>query len=149
MLAGTPHDESLGLGRAPLPRHRNRASTREIVAGHRVGHGVEACHGPGVDDLATVLARPGADIDDPVALSDRLLIVLDHEHGVAEIAEPGERVDQPSVVTLVQADRRLVEHIQGADQPRSDLAREPDALGLATGEGARGTCQSQVVEADV
>jgi hypothetical protein len=41
------------------------------------------------------------------------------------------------VVALVQADRRLVEHIQGADEAGADLRREPDALRLTTCERAR------------
>ena len=78
--------------------------------------------GPAVDDLAAVLAGAGTDVDDPVGLADRLLVVLDDDHRVAEVAQPGERVDQPPVVALVQPDRRLVEHVQRADEARPDLA---------------------------
>ena len=96
-----------------------------------------------------MLAGAGADVDDPVALADRLLVVLDDEHRVAEVAQPDERVDQPPVVALVQADRRLVEHVQRADQAGADLAGQPDALRLAAGERARRARQRQVVEPDV
>ena len=85
-----------------------------------------------------MLAGAGADVDDPVALADRLLVVLDHDDGVAEVAQSDERVDQPTVVALVQADRRLVEHVQRAHQARADLRGEPDALRLATRERAGG-----------
>ena len=74
-------------------------------------------HRAAVDDGAAVLAGAGADVDDPVALADRLLVVLDDDHRVAEVAQPGERVDEPAVVALVQPDRRLVEHVQRADEP--------------------------------
>src|SRR5207237_2825856 len=50
---------------------------------------------------------------------------------------------------LVQADRRLVEHVQDADQPAADLRREPDALRLPTRERGRVAIQRQIVEADV
>ena len=70
------------------------------------------------------------------ALADRLLVVLDDEHGVAEVAQPHQRVDEPAVVALVQADRRLVEHVQHADEAGADLAGEADALRLAAGQGA-------------
>ena len=92
---------------------------------------------PDDDDLAAVLPRARADVDDVVGDPDRLLVVLDDEHGVAEVAQPDQRVDEPLVVALVQADRRLVEHVQHADEPAADLAREPDALRLAAGERAR------------
>ena len=89
------------------------------------------------DHLATVLPRAGTDVDDVVGDPDRLLVVLDDEHGVAEVAQADHRVDEPLVVPLVQPDRRLVEHVEHADQTAADLAREPDALRLAAGERAR------------
>ena len=89
------------------------------------------------DDLAAVLARAGPDVDDVVGDPDRLLVVLDDDHGVAEVAQPHHRVDQPLVVALVQADRRFVEHVEHADEPAADLRREPDALRLAARERAR------------
>ena len=78
-------------------------------------------HEARVDDLAAVLAGAGTDVDDPVALADRLLVVLDDDDRVAEVAQPGERVDQPPVVALVQSDRRFVEHVQRADEAGTDL----------------------------
>ena len=48
-----------------------------------------------------------------------------------------ERLDQAPVVALVQADRRLVEDVEHADQARPDLRREPDALRLAAGQRRR------------
>jgi hypothetical protein len=47
----------------------------------------------------------------------RLLVVLDDDDGVAEIAKLLERGEEPRVVALVQADRRLVEDVQHADEP--------------------------------
>ena len=96
-----------------------------------------------------MLAGPGPDVDDPVARADRLLVVLDDDHRVAQVAQPGQRVDQPAVVALVQPDRRLVEHVQHADEPGADLAGQPDPLRLAAGQRARRAGQREVVEADV
>ena len=47
--------------------------------------------GAGVDDLAAVLAGPGADVDDVVGLGDGLLVVLDDDDRVAEVAHADER----------------------------------------------------------
>ncbi len=99
--------------------------------------------------FATVLTRAGPDVDDVIGNADRLLVVLDDDHGVAEIAQPDERLDEPPVVTLVQTDRRLVEHVQHADEPAADLRREPDALRLTAGERARRAVQREVVEPHV
>ena len=80
---------------------------------------------------------PGPHVDEPVGAAHHLLVVLDDEHGVAEVAQPLERADQPVVVALVQADRRLVEDVEHADELRADLRREPQPLRLAAGERRR------------
>ena len=95
-----------------------------------------------------MLAGPGSDVDDVVGDLDRVLVVLDDDHGVAEVAHADHRLDQPVVVALVQTDRRLVEDVQHADETRPDLRRQPDALGLAAGERAGGAREAQVVEPD-
>jgi hypothetical protein len=96
-----------------------------------------------------VLPRARADVDDPVGVLDGVLVVLDDDQRVAEVAQPLERLDQPAVVALVQPDRRLVEDVEHADQPRADLRRQPDPLRLAAGERARRAVEREVVEADV
>ena len=50
---------------------------------------------------------------------------------VAEVAQPAQRLQQPLIVALVQADRRLVQHIEHAGQARADLRGKADALALA------------------
>ena len=62
---------------------------------------------------------------------------------------PFRRGQQPRVVALVQADRRLVQHIEHAGQARADLAGQPDALALAARQRARAARQVQVLEPDV
>ena len=74
-----------------------------------------------MDDLSAVLPRPRPDVDHMVGDADRLLVVLHDDDGVAEFAEAHERVDEPAVVPLVQADGRLVEHVEHPHQPRADL----------------------------
>ena len=79
-------------------------------------------------------AGAGAEVDHVVGGADRLLVVLDDDDGVADVAHAHQRFEQPLVVALVQADRGLVEDVDHAGQVRADLARESDALGLAAGE---------------
>ncbi len=104
---------------------------------------------PGGDHLAAVLARAWPDIEHPVGRPNRLLVVLDDDQRVAQIAQPGEGRDQLGVVLLVQADRRLVEDVQHAHQRRSDLGRQPDALRLSAGQRRRRPIDGQVIEPDV
>ncbi len=53
---------------------------------------------------------------------------------------------QPGVVALVQADRRLVQHIEHAGQAGADLRGEPDALAFAARQCARGARQVEIIE---
>ena len=139
----------------PLVRGRRTSgtgispATGEVLPGHRVRVGQQVGDLAAVDDLAAVLAGARADVDDPVGDPDGVLVVLDHDQGVAELLEPDQRLDQPVVVALVQADGRLVEHVEDADQAGTDLGGEPDPLRLAAAQRARGPVQREVVETDV
>jgi hypothetical protein len=83
---------------------------------------------------AAVLAGSGPDVDDVVGHLDGVLVVLDHQHGVAQVPEPNQGLDQPVVVPLVEPDRRFVEDVEHAHQPGADLGGQPDALRLAPGQ---------------
>ena len=106
-------------------------------------------HRPGDDDLTAVLTGARADVHDPVGRADGLLVVLDDDEGVAQVAQPGEGFDEPAVVALVQADGRLVQDVEHADQAGPDLGGQPDPLRLAAGEGARGAVEAEVVQPHV
>ena len=90
-----------------------------------------------------------ADVDDVVGVPDRIFVVLDDDHRVAEIAQAIQRAQQALVVALVQADRRLIEDVHDADQAGADLAREPDALRFAARQRVGAAIERQVVETDV
>ena len=127
----------------------DRQFAGEIFAGQR-GRIVHDVGGRALgDDMAAMHAGAGADIDDVVGEADGVLVVLDHDHGIAEVAQPLQRFQQPRIVALVQADRGLVQHIEHAGQPRADLRRQPDALAFAAGQRAGGARQGQVIQADI
>ena len=150
VLAGAADDDRLAAAAAARGRDlRPSSSPRRIRAGDRARLGQDVLERPDGDDLAAVLAGPGPDVDDPVRRADRLLVVLDHEHGVAQVAQPRERGDELGVVALVQPDRRLVQDVEHAHQARPDLGRQPDALGLAAGERLARPIERQVVQPDV
>ena len=99
-------------------------------------------------DLAAVAARARADVDDMVGGEHGILVVLDHDQRIAEVAQTPQRRKQLVVVALVQTDGRLVQNIQHAHERRADLRREPDTLALAAGQRARRARQGQVFQAD-
>ena len=57
------------------------------------------------------------------------------DNGVAYVAESLERLEQALVVAIVEADGGFVEHIHDANQSRTYLRGEADALGFASREG--------------
>ena len=91
-------------------------------------------------------ARARTDVHDEIGGAHGVLVVLDHEHGVAEVAELPERGEQLVVIALVQPDGRLVENVQNAHQTRADLRRQPDALALAAGERRGCAREREVVQ---
>jgi hypothetical protein len=61
-------------------------------------------------------------------------VVLDDHERVAEVAQSHQGLYQPPIVSLVQADRGLVQDVQDADEPATDLRRKADPLSLAARE---------------
>ena len=61
----------------------------------------------------------------------------------------GQRVEQPLVVARMQADRRLVENVQHADQAAADLPGQPNPLRLAAGKRRRRALEREIFEPDV
>ena len=93
-------------------------------------------------------ARPRADVHDIVRRAHRVLVVLDHDQRIAEVAQTLERREQLVVVALVQSDGRLVEDIQHPHQAAADLCGKPDALALAAGERRARARKRQIVQTD-
>ena len=57
-------------------------------------------------------------------------------------------VDQPIDVGRMQADRRLVEHVEHVHQARAERRRQRDALRFAAAERAQRAIERQIAEPD-
>ena len=79
-------------------------------------------------------ASAGADIDHVVSSANCIFIVLDHNNGITQITQVDKRTQQTFVIALVQANRRLIQHVHYTDQTRADLACQTNTLGLTAGE---------------
>ncbi len=99
------------------------------------------------DHLAAARTGAWSKIENVIGRANRFLVVLDHDDGIPEVAQPAERCEQSRVVALMQTDARLIEHIKNAGQTRTDLRREPDPLRFAAGKRAALAVQGQIVEA--
>src|SRR6185503_18414667 len=70
-------------------------------------------------------------------------------HRITQVSQPSERVQEPFVIPLVQADARLIEDVEHSHQARADLGSQPDSLGLAAGERGGASAESEVIETHV
>ncbi len=120
----------------------------DVGAGERVGRLHDVGGRALGDQAAAVASGAGAEVDDVVGAADGVFVVFNHEHGVAEVAQVFERGEQAVVVAMMQADGRLVEHVENAAQLGSDLRGQPDALAFSAGERGGGADERNVAEAD-
>ena len=75
--------------------------------------------------------------------------MLHHQHGIAALLQGTQGAQQAFVVTRVQADGRLVQHIGHAHQTGAQLGGQTDALGLAAGKCGHGPAQGKIFQAHV
>src|SRR5262249_31791373 len=118
---------------SPLGRNVDALHTGEVLARQALLVGDDIIEGAGRHDLAAAHAGAGAEIDDVVGGPHGVLVVLDDDDGVAQVAQPQQARQQGLVVAGGQADGRLVEDVQHADEAAADLAGQADALRLAAG----------------
>jgi hypothetical protein len=67
-------------------------------------------------ELASVATRSGSKVNHIISAANGLFIMLDYEHGVAQIAQLFERFQQSGIVPVMQADRGLIKDVQNASQ---------------------------------
>ena len=116
--------------------HLNAAAASHVVAGDGPGVLQQVLEAAGVHDFAAVFTGTGSDVHDPVGFAHGVFVVLNHNKRVAHVAQLGQGFDEAAVVALVQADRGLVQHVEHANQARTDLGCQADALRLTAGERA-------------
>jgi hypothetical protein len=115
----------------PLRPHLNRRSPGDVRPGQRVRLAHDFFRGSVRHQASAMPSRTRAQVDHIIRAADGFFIVLDHEHGVAQVAQVFERGEQPAVVAMMQADRRLVQHVEHAAQLRANLRGQADALAFA------------------
>ena len=149
MAAGARKRKPAALGLEALLRHGNLQLAPEVFA----RQGSLACHDllgrAGSENLAALLARTGPHVDEIVGRTHGVLVMLDDDDGVAEVPQVGEALQKPFVVTLMQADARLVQNVKHAREPRADLARKPDALHLAARQRVGAAVQGEIAQTHV
>ena len=81
-----------------------------------------------------MFASTGTNVNNPVRLPNRFLVVFDHDQRVTQVAQPDQRADQPFVISLMQANTGFIEYVKHAGQARSNLSRKSYPLRLSASE---------------
>ena len=149
VLVRAAYDDAAAAAFATALRQRYLAPAAQILPGNALRRADDVFHRPACDDMPAVFARSGPQVNDVVGGAHNRLVVFYDKHGVAQIAQPLERLDEAVVVRGMQSDGRLVAHVQHAHKSRSDLRRQADALRLAAAERGRHSGQREVVQPDV
>ena len=118
------------VGGSALAGYGYHLSAAEVLPRHRALAGAYLLDRSGADDLTAVNARSGADIHDKVRRSNGVLVMLNDNECIAEIPQILESFQKLFVITLVQADARLIEDIEHIDQLAANLCGKADALTL-------------------
>src|SRR6202030_2416048 len=98
--------------------------------------------------MAAGISCSGAEVNDKIGAPDGLFVVFHDEYGIADIARLLEGSEQPMVIARVQADGRLVEHIEHASKARANLSGQANALRFAAREGRGRTVQTEIAQPD-
>ena len=96
-----------------------------------------------------MLTGTGADIDYAVSRTDRVLIMLDDNHGISHVPQVFQRRKQLVIVPLMKAYTRLIEDVRDTDKSGADLRRKTDPLCLSSGQCRCCPAQRQIVKADI
>ena len=91
----------------------------------------------------------GAHLDQIVGFRQHTCIVVDNNHGVAVIHQIAHHAYQTINIGRMQANRRLVQHIEHARRSVAHHAGELHALTLARGERGTGAIERKVVETQI
>ncbi len=112
VLARTLHRDAV-LHRTPPLGPCDLLAPREVLGGEAIA-GHQLVVRAAEDHFATVGACFRPHVDDVVRGAHHLFVVLHHDHGVAEVAQLLQHVDQPVRVARMQADTGFVQDVHAA-----------------------------------
>ncbi len=85
------------------------------------------CH-----DFASTRTGAGTEIENVIRGADRLLVVLDDDDGIPQIAQTKERLQKARVVALMKTDAWFIEDVKNTRESGADLRGEPNTLRFPT-----------------
>ena len=94
------------------------------------------------------MAGTWANVDQVIAGTHERFVVFDHHDRIALLLQISERSNQPIIVARMQPNRRLIQQVQNADEPRADSGGQPHALPFAAAQRVGRSVQRQILRAD-
>src|SRR5579859_5949833 len=149
VLASPANGEDVPFGWPALRWNSNLLPPAEKLPGERNGMLQNRIDVALRNQFSTMNAGARAKFDDVIGGTNGILIMLDDDDGIADVAQPFERGNHLEVVARVQANTRFVQHIEHSHQTRTDLCREPQALRFAARDGRGLAVQAEVVKPDL
>ena len=120
---------------------------REKVSGERAGVRLDFCRGADREQFSAVDARARSEINDLIGLLHQLVIVFHDKESVSFCAEGLQGGDEAVVVAGVQPDARFIEDVKHAGEIRTQLGREPNALGFSARERFGRSAHGEITQA--
>ena len=105
--------------------------------------------GTGVHHLSAQSSGIGSDVYQVVGGTHDFLVVLHHHHGVAQLLQFPQHLDEPVGVTAVQSDAWLIEDVYASHEGGTEAGGEVDALALSAGEGVGETVEREVAQSHI
>ena len=133
---------------AAAGRNSDAQLAAQITAGERVRILQHRVAGAGKDQFAAVFARAGTQIQHVIGGQDGVGIVFHHQQRIAEIAQALQDFNQAMRIARMQADRRLIQHVERAHQMGAQRSSQLDALRFAAGKCGGEPVEREVIEAD-
>ena len=151
VLSRSDNLQPLALRERPhaLLRHRDFQLALQIFSRQRVRIRQHLRHRARRDDFAALHARARPEIEHVIRAPNRVLVMLDHEHRVPQIAQPLERFQQPLIVALMQPDAWFIQNVNHPHQPRANLRRQPNPLRLAAAQRPALAVQREIAQAHI
>ena len=86
--------------------------TQQIAHGMAVATRLEILHVTLVDDFTSQSSGIRTDVDDVVGCTDDFLVVLYHHHGITQLLQLAEHLDEAVGIPAMQTDTRFVEDVE-------------------------------------
>ena len=99
--------------------------------------------------LSAVCASLGTDVYQIVGGTHDFLVVFDHNHRIAEVAQLVQDTYQSVCIARMQTNAGLVQDVERTDQRTAQRSSKVDALTLTSGKGIAEAVERQITQADI